>query len=107
MLAPLKYIQVWRFSLYYVVVFGAYVALSAWLPNYYRNTFGVDLRTAALLTVAGALLTRFGWWTAGTASADNPRIPLQLERVESSRVEAADDRRFDVDARAAVHGIGE
>src|SRR5262249_50306796 len=25
-------------------------ALSAWLPNYYRNTFGVDLRTAALLT---------------------------------------------------------
>src|SRR5262245_27574086 len=50
MLAPLKYTRVWRFSLYYVVVFGAYVALSAWLPNYYRNTFGVDLRTAALLT---------------------------------------------------------
>ena len=38
MLAPLKHVRVWRFSLYYVVVFGAYVALSAWLPNYYRNT---------------------------------------------------------------------
>lgn len=50
MLAPLRYVRVWRFSLYYVVVFGAYVALSAWLPNYYRNTYGVDLRTAALLT---------------------------------------------------------
>jgi len=50
MLAPLKHVRVWRLSLYYVVVFGAYVALSAWLPNYYRNTFGVDLRTAALLT---------------------------------------------------------
>jgi NNP family nitrate/nitrite transporter-like MFS transporter len=50
MMAPLKHVRVWRFSLYYVVVFGAYVALSAWLPNYYRNTFGVDLRTAALLT---------------------------------------------------------
>ena len=50
MLAPLKHVQVWRFSLYYVVVFGAYVALSAWLPNYLRNTYGVDLRTAALLT---------------------------------------------------------
>jgi len=50
MLAPLRHVRVWRFSLYYVVVFGAYVALSAWLPNYYRNTFGVDLRTAALLT---------------------------------------------------------
>jgi NNP family nitrate/nitrite transporter-like MFS transporter len=50
MLLPLKYAQVWRFSLYYVCVFGAYVALSAWLPNYYRNAFDVDLRTAALLT---------------------------------------------------------
>jgi NNP family nitrate/nitrite transporter-like MFS transporter len=50
MLAPLKYVRVWRFSLYYVVVFGAYVALSAWLPNYYKTTFGVDIRTAALLT---------------------------------------------------------
>ena len=50
MLAPLKHVRVWRFSMYYVVVFGAYVALSAWLPNYYRNTFGVDLGTAALLT---------------------------------------------------------
>ncbi len=50
MMSPLKHVRVWRFSLYYVVVFGAYVALSAWLPNYYRNTFGVDLRTAALLT---------------------------------------------------------
>ncbi|MDB5306662.1 MAG: narK2 [Gemmataceae bacterium] len=72
MMAPLRYLRVWRFSLYYVVVFGAYVALSAWLPNYYRNTFGVDLRTAALLTalyifpasllrpLGGYLADRFG-----------------------------------------------
>jgi NNP family nitrate/nitrite transporter-like MFS transporter len=50
MLRPLNRVRVWRFSLYYVVVFGAYVALSAWLPNYYKNTFGVEIRTAALLT---------------------------------------------------------
>ena len=66
MLAPLKYVRVWRFSLYYVVVFGAYVALSAWLPNYYRNTFGVDLRTAALLTALyifpASLLRPLGGW---------------------------------------------
>jgi len=66
MLAPLKFLQVWRFSLYYVVVFGAYVALSAWLPNYYRNTFGVDLRTAALLTALyifpASLLRPLGGW---------------------------------------------
>jgi NNP family nitrate/nitrite transporter-like MFS transporter len=56
MLAPLKYLRVWRFSLYYVVVFGAYVALSAWLPDYYRTNYFADLpqkdgvRMAALLT---------------------------------------------------------
>jgi len=66
MLAPLRFTQVWRFSLYYVVVFGAYVALSAWLPNHYRNTFGVDLRTAALLTALyifpASLLRPLGGW---------------------------------------------
>ena len=56
MLAPLKHMRVWRFSLYYVVVFGAYVALSAWLPDYYRTNYFADLpqkegvRMAALLT---------------------------------------------------------
>lgn len=66
MLGSLKHVQVWRFSLYYVVVFGAYVALAAWLPNYYRNTFGVDLRTAALLTALfifpASLLRPLGGW---------------------------------------------
>jgi NNP family nitrate/nitrite transporter-like MFS transporter len=66
MLAPLQYVRVWRFSLYYVVVFGAYVALSAWLPNYYRNTFNVDIRTAALLTALyifpASLLRPVGGW---------------------------------------------
>ena len=38
MLAPLKEVRIWRFGLYYVVVFGAYVALSLWLPNYYGRS---------------------------------------------------------------------
>lgn len=50
LLAPLKQIRVWRFSLYYVVVFGAYVALSVWLPKYYVDVYGMELHTAALLT---------------------------------------------------------
>ncbi|MFN3491203.1 MAG: MFS transporter, partial [Anaerolineales bacterium] len=50
MLKPLKYIRVWRFSLYYVVVFGAYVALSVWLPKYYVDVYALDLKTAGLLT---------------------------------------------------------
>lgn len=72
MLSPLKYVRVWRFSLYYVVVFGAYVALSAWLPDYYRtNYFGKlpaadGIRMAALLTALfifpASLLRPVGGW---------------------------------------------
>ena len=49
-LTPLKQIRVWRFSLYYVAFFGAYVALAAWLPTYYMDNFDVSLQTAAYLT---------------------------------------------------------
>lgn len=81
-LAPLKNVRVWRFSLYYVAVFGAYVALSAWLPLYYMDNFGVSLQSAAYLTatyifpasllrpLGGSLSDRFGarrvmYWTFG------------------------------------------
>lgn len=50
MLKPLKQLRVWRFSLYYVVVFGAYVALAAWLPKYYVDVYDLELSSAALLT---------------------------------------------------------
>jgi MFS transporter, NNP family, nitrate/nitrite transporter len=66
MLAPLKHPRVWRFSLYYVVVFGAYVALSGWLPTFYKDTYHVPLRTAALLTATfifpASLLRPLGGW---------------------------------------------
>lgn len=67
-LEPLKDIRVWRFSLYYVVVFGAYVALSAYLPAYYVDNFGVDLARAGLLTATfifpASLLRPLGGWFA-------------------------------------------
>ncbi|WP_370894101.1 nitrate/nitrite transporter [Janibacter sp. GXQ6167] len=71
-LAPLRQLRVWRFSLYYVAFFGAYVALAAWLPTYYMDNFSVSLQTAAYLTalyifpasllrpVGGTLSDRFG-----------------------------------------------
>jgi NNP family nitrate/nitrite transporter-like MFS transporter len=65
-LAPLRSVRVWRFSLYYVVVFGAYVALSAWLPNYFQTVYGVGLQSAALLTalfiIPASLLRPLGGW---------------------------------------------
>jgi NNP family nitrate/nitrite transporter-like MFS transporter len=64
MLRPLKTLRVWRFSLYYVVVFGAYVALAAWLPKYYVDVYGLELTQAALLTALfifpASLLRPFG-----------------------------------------------
>ena len=68
MLTPLKDIRVWRFSLYYVIVFGAYVAYSAILPTYYQDVFRVDLGTAALLTTTfifpASLLRPLGGWVS-------------------------------------------
>jgi len=54
-LSPLGRLQVWRFSLYYFFVFGAFVALSSWLPRYYMGMYGLTLAKAGLLTTAYAL----------------------------------------------------
>jgi NNP family nitrate/nitrite transporter-like MFS transporter len=66
LLRPLRHVRVWRFSLYYIVVFGAYVALSGWLPKFYIDTFGVSLTEAALLTASfifpASLLRPLGGW---------------------------------------------
>ncbi|MFN8190297.1 MAG: MFS transporter [Nocardioidaceae bacterium] len=65
-LAPLRHVRVWRFSLYYVAFFGAYVALSAWLPTYYMDNYDVGLQTAAYLTATyifpASLLRPIGGW---------------------------------------------
>lgn len=51
-LEPLRNVQVWRFSLYYFFVFGAFVALSLWLPKYLIGVYGVDIKLAGLLAAA-------------------------------------------------------
>ncbi len=49
-LEPLKNIQIWRFSIYYFFVFGAFVALALWLPRYLIGVYGLDIKTAGILT---------------------------------------------------------
>jgi NNP family nitrate/nitrite transporter-like MFS transporter len=66
MVQPLKHVRVWRFSLYYFLVFGGYVALSLWLPKYYMDVYGLPLKTAALLTAlfvfpSGIIRAPGGW----------------------------------------------
>ncbi len=53
--APLKNLQVWRFSLYYFFVFGGFVALALWIPNYLMEVYHVDVRTAGMAAASFGL----------------------------------------------------
>lgn len=63
-LAALKDPKVWRYSQYYSIVFGGYVALALWMTKYYINEYGFDLKNAAFLAAAfsipGGLLRAVG-----------------------------------------------
>jgi len=65
-LEPLKDTRVWRFGLYYFLVFGCFVAFAGWLVPYYTNVYRLDLITAGILVSCFSLpsaLTRIagGW----------------------------------------------
>jgi len=79
-LEPLANVQVWRFALYYFFVFGAFVALSLWLPQYLIKVYGLDIEKAGMIavffSVPASLLRAYGghlsdtygarrvmWWT--------------------------------------------
>ncbi len=63
-LEPLKNVQVWRFALYYFFVFGAFVALSLWLPQYLIKVYGVDIAvagmTAAMFSLPASVFRAYG-----------------------------------------------
>lgn len=48
-LAPLKVVRVWRFGLYYFLVFGGFVALAQWLIPYYVNAYAMSVAMAGAL----------------------------------------------------------
>ena len=63
---PLKHLQVWRFSLYYFFVFGAFVALALWLPRYLTGAYGMDIKeagmVAAMYSIPASLFRIVGGW---------------------------------------------
>ncbi|WP_417437366.1 nitrate/nitrite transporter [Idiomarina abyssalis] len=65
-LSPLGDLRVWRFSLYYFFVFGAFVALALWLPHYLIGVYELDIKTAgmiaALYTIPASLFRILGGW---------------------------------------------
>lgn len=55
LLKPLKNVRVWRFGLYYFLVFGCFVTFSQWLLPYFVNVYNVNLITAGFLASAFSL----------------------------------------------------
>lgn len=72
-LVVLKDPNVWRYSQYYSIVFGGYVALALWMTKYYVNEYGFSLQTAAFLaacfSLPGGVLRALGGWLSDKYSA--------------------------------------
>jgi len=112
LLAPLKHVRVWRFSLYYFLVFGGYVALSLWLPKYYIDVFGLPLGQAALLTAvfvfpSGIIRAPGGWLSDRYGARTVMYWVLSICVVSSFLLMFPDvEMGFQVPARYAAAGEG-
>jgi len=66
MMRPLKDLKVWKFGLWYFLVFGGFVAFSQWLIPYFVNVYYLPLVTAGLFAAAfsfpSGVVRAFGGW---------------------------------------------
>ena len=72
-LAPLGTLRVWRFGLYYFLLFGGFVALAQWLVPYYVNVYLTSVVTAGMLaslfSLPAALFRFLGGWLSDRVGA--------------------------------------
>ena len=73
MLKPLKNTRVWRFGLYYFLVFGCFVAFSQWLVPYFVNVYYLPLVTAGILaslfSFPSGIIRALGGWMSDRMGA--------------------------------------
>jgi len=66
LLEPLRNIRVWRFGLYYFLVFGGFVAFSQWLVPYYLNVYYMSFvqagMVASLFSFPASIIRTLGGW---------------------------------------------
>jgi len=59
-------LQVWRFGLYYYFVFGSFLALIMWLPQYYVHAYGLTHNQAMAFTLffatTSSMVRALGGW---------------------------------------------
>ncbi|XOV79893.1 MAG: nitrate/nitrite transporter [Aestuariibacter sp.] len=74
-LAPLAHAKVWRFGLYYYFVFGSFLALLLWLPQYFVRAYALPLNRAMALTllfiISSSIARAAGGWFADRFGARN------------------------------------
>jgi len=62
------HLQVWRFGLYYYFVFGSFLALIMWLPQYYTNVYKLTPTRAMAFTLffaaTSSMVRALGGWFA-------------------------------------------
>jgi NNP family nitrate/nitrite transporter-like MFS transporter len=72
-LAPLKEMRVWRFGLYYFLVFGGFVTLAQWLIPYYVNVYAMTVVMAGLMasifSLPSGVIRAFGGWMSDLLGA--------------------------------------
>ena len=72
---PFKHAKVWRFGLYYYFVFGSFLALILWLPQYYVNAYKLSFNQAMILTllfvISSSMARAVGGWFADKVGARN------------------------------------
>ncbi|MDQ6701452.1 MAG: MFS transporter, partial [Acidobacteriota bacterium] len=65
---PLRDIRVWRFGLYYILLFGGFVALAQWIVPYTLNSFQLSLAQAGIIasvfSLPAGLIRAAGGWLA-------------------------------------------
>ena len=61
-------LKVWRFGLYYYFVFGSFLALIMWLPQYYVNAYNLSIQQAMAFTLffvaTSSMVRALGGWFA-------------------------------------------
>ncbi len=72
-LAPLGTLRVWRFGLYYFLVFGGFVALAQWLVPYYLNVYSMSLvgagMMASIFSFPSGVVRALGGWMSDRLGA--------------------------------------
>ncbi|MCK5815211.1 MAG: NarK/NasA family nitrate transporter [Flavobacteriaceae bacterium] len=73
MIQPLKKARVWRFGLYYFILFGGFVAFVNWLQPIYKNVFHLDKEKAgvyvAVFVIASSLFRALGGYISDKIGA--------------------------------------